>query len=401
VSDYRAVAAVTATLQNMLQASVAAAVPGAIVKTGRPAGMPSTTSTGEVNIFLFQVTQNAAFRNADLALRRSDGSLIRAPQVALDLHYLISFYGDDIKLVPQLLLGVTAATLHAYPHPRPEDLPGFAMGNGHPLAGSGIEQQMDRLRFAPLTLTHEELSKLWSVFFQVPYTLSIAYLCSVVLIEADLTPQPSMPLRGAAFTVQPQTLPPQVDQVSPQVVSLEGDARITLRGRNLRGDDIVRIGEREVAPESATVTMLSVALPGDLRAGVQTVQVIRRANGAASSPVAFVVRPAVAGEVRFTAEGEETSGPTVLARVIPPVGPGQRAALLLNETGAPAGRPPRGYSLNVRTGGGDLAVPVPGVEPGTYLVRVEVDGIASELVTDADPQSPKFEQYVGPKVVIP
>jgi uncharacterized protein DUF4255/IPT/TIG domain-containing protein len=401
VSDYRAVAAVTATLQNMLQASVAAALPGAIVKTGRPAGAPSTTSTGEVNIFLYQVTPNPSFRNADLATRRSDGTLIRAPQVALDLHYLLSFYGDDVKLIPQLLLGVTASTMHAFPHPRPEDLPGSATGNGHPLAGSGIERQMDRLRFAPITLTHEELSKMWSVFFQVPYTLSIAYMCSVVLIEADLTPQPSMPLRGAAFTVQPQTLPPQVDQVSPQAVSLEGDARITLRGRNLRGDDVVRIGEREVAPESATVTTMSVALPGDLRAGVQTVRVVRRGNGAASSPVAFVLRPAVTGEVRFAREGEGISGPTVLARVTPPVAPGQRAALLLNETGAPAGRPPRAYSFTVRGSGGELAVSVPGVEAGTYLVRVEVDGIVSELVTDTDPQSPKFDQYVGPKVVIP
>ena len=395
MSDYRAVAAVTATLQNMLQSAVAAAVPGAIVKTGRPEKTPSTTSTGEVNIFLYQVTPNAAFRNADLATRRSDGTPIRAPQVALDLHYLLSFYGDDVKLIPQLLLGVTASTMHAYPHPRPEDLPGFALGNGHPLAGSGIERQIDRLRFAPMTLSHDELSKLWSVFFQVPYTLSIAYLCSVVLIEADLAPQPPMPTRGIAFTVHPQALPPQVDQVSPQVV--DAGARIALRGRNLRGDNVVRIGEREVAPESATATTLVVALPADLPAGVQTVRVARRETGASSSPVAFVLRPAVTGEVRLETEG----GPVLRVPVTPPVGPAQRAALLLNETGAPAGRTPRGYGLTVRGSGAELAVPIPGVEAGTYLVRVEVDGIASALATDADPQSPTYEQYVSPKVVIP
>lgn len=400
MSDYRAVAAVTATLQNMLQSAVAAAVPGAIVKTGRPAGAPSTTSTGEVNIFLYQVTPNAAFRNADLATRRSDGTLIRAPQVALDLHYLVSFYGDEIKLIPQLLLGVTASTLHTYPYPRPQDVPGFAVGNGHPLAGSGIERQLDRVRFAPMTLSHDELTKLWSVFFQVPYTLSIAYLCSVVLIEADLTPQPAMPIRRPGFVVLPEALPPQVDQVTPQVVSLDAEARITLRGRALRGDDVVRIGEREVAPESATVTTLVVPLPRDLQAGVQTVRVARRETGASSSPVAFVLRPAVTGEVRLETE----DGPVLRVPVTPPVGPGQRAALLLNETGAPGDRAPRSYSLRIRTehqSGGDLAVPVPGVEPGTYLVRVEVDGTASALATDADPQSPTFEQFVNPKVVIP
>jgi hypothetical protein len=400
VSDYRAVAAVTATLQNMLQSAVAAAVPGAIVKTGRPERTPSTTSTGEVNIFLYQVTPNAAFRNADLATRRADGTLIRAPQVALDLHYLLSFYGDDVKLIPQLLLGVTASTMHAYPHPRPEDLPGFAMGNGHPLAGSGIERQMDRLRFAPIMLSHDELSKLWSVFFQVPYTLSIAYLCSVVLIEADLTPQPAMPIRRPGFVVLPEALPPHVDQVSPQVASLEAGARITLQGRGLRGDDVVRIGGRDLAAESATVTTLVVALPEDLPAGVQTVRVVRRETGASSSPVAFVLRPAVTGEVRL----ETADGPVLRVPVTPPVGAGQAAALLLNEVGAPGDRAPRSYSLRIRAehrSDGGLAVPASGVEPGTYLVRVEVDGIASALATDADPRSPTFEQYVSPKVVIP
>ena len=39
----------------------------------------------------------------------------------------------------------------------------------------------------------EELSKLWSVFFQTPYALSIAYQASVVLIEPDLEPIDAAP----------------------------------------------------------------------------------------------------------------------------------------------------------------------------------------------------------------
>lgn len=398
MSDFRAVAAMTATLQTMLQSAVTAAVPGAVVRTGRPEKNPSTTSPGEVNIFLYQVTPNAAFRNLELPVRRSDGSLVRPPTLALDLHFLLSFYGDDTKQIPQLLLGVVTSTMHTYPYPRLSDMPGQGGDEDNPLAGSGIEDQRDRLRFAPMLLSHDELSKLWSIFFQVPYALSASYLCSVVLIEADLTPQPSLPIRRAELTARPESLPPQIERVSPQTLSLTGEARITLSGSNLRADDIVRFGDREASPTSATLTSLTVPLPADLPAGVQRVQVVRRATGMASNVIAFVLQPAVTGAVRY-----EAQGPSLTVPVTPPVVSGQRVGVLLNETGAPAGQTPRSYAFAAHgpMTGAEITMPAPGVEAGTYLVRVQVDGIASALKSDLDPQSPTFQRYTGPTVVIP
>lgn len=395
MSDYRAVAAVTATLQTMLQSAVTAAVPGAVVRTGRPEKNPSTTSPGEVNIFLYQVTPNAAFRNVELPVRRSDGSLIRPPMLALDLHFLLSFYGDDTKQIPQLLLGVVTSTMHTYPYPRISDMPGHGGDDDNPLAGSGIEEQADRLRFAPMLLSHDDLSKLWSIFFQVPYALSAAYLCSVVMIEADLTPHPSLPIRRAELAARPDSLPPQIDRVSPQTLALTGEARITLSGSNLRADDVVRFGDLEASPASATLTSLSVPLPEGLPAGVQRVQVVRRISGVSSNVVVFVLQPAVTGEVRYQED-------SLVVPVTPPVVAGQRVGALLNETGAPADRAPRSYAFAVhgRVSGAEVTVPAPGVEAGTYLVRVQVDGIASALSADVDPRSPTFDQYTGPKVVV-
>jgi hypothetical protein len=398
VSDFRAVAAMTATLQTMLQSAVTAAVPGAVVRTGRPEKNPSTTSPGEVNIFLYQVTPNAAFRNLELPLRRSDGSLVRPPTLALDLHFLLSFYGDDTKQIPQLLLGVVTSTMHTYPYPRLSDMPGQGGDEDNPLAGSGIEDQLDRLRFAPMLLSHDELSKLWSIFFQVPYALSASYLCSVVLIESDLTPQPSLPIRRAELTARPESLPPQIDRVSPQTLSLTGEARITLSGSNLRADDIVRFGDREASPSSATLTSLTVPLPADLPAGVQRVQVVRSVTGMASNVIAFVLQPAVTGAVRY-----EEQGPSLTVPVTPPVVAGQRVGVLLNQTGTPAGQTPRSYAFAAygAVTGPEVTISAPGVEAGTYLLRVQVDGIASALAADLDPRSPAFDQYTGPKVVIP
>ena len=73
--------------------------------------MPTTG----VNVFLYQVTPNAAWRNADLPTRRANGDLIQRPQAALDLHYLLTFYGDESLLQPQRVLGSVVRTLHCGP----------------------------------------------------------------------------------------------------------------------------------------------------------------------------------------------------------------------------------------------------------------------------------------------
>ncbi len=54
-----------------------------------------------VNIFLYQVSPNVAWRNADLPTPRADNSLLHRPQAALDLNYLLTFYGEDTTLDQQ------------------------------------------------------------------------------------------------------------------------------------------------------------------------------------------------------------------------------------------------------------------------------------------------------------
>lgn len=188
MSDYRAIAGVTVALQQLLHGPADLAWPGAVVRVGMPPKDPQAGATGLVNVFLYQVRPNPNWRNAELPVRRSDGSLAHRPQAALDLDYVLSFYGDEGKLVPQLLLGKTISTLHAHPQLTPQDIPRLL--DGKSLADSGLSQQAEVLQFMPQPLNLDEMSKLWSTLIQVPYALSAVYRCSVVLIEADLTPQP-------------------------------------------------------------------------------------------------------------------------------------------------------------------------------------------------------------------
>ena len=117
MSNFLAIAAVTAALHRMLLSAVRAdnADIDINISTVRPDGTGSgITSTG-INIYLYQITPNAALRNSDLPMRGRDGSLVKRPRIALDLHYLLSFYGDERTLEPQRIMGSTLKALHASP----------------------------------------------------------------------------------------------------------------------------------------------------------------------------------------------------------------------------------------------------------------------------------------------
>jgi hypothetical protein len=426
VSDYRAIAAMTATLQNILQPAVSAAVPGAPVRPARPEKSVQVASPGEVHLFLYQVSPNAALRNAELPVRRSDGTLIRRPQVALDLHYLITFYGDEGKYVPQLLLGAVVAQLHAQPFPQAEDLPRPG-GSQDEVAGSGIGLQLDRLRFTPLALAHDDLSKLWSIFFQVPYALSVAYLCSVVLIEPDLTPQAPLPIRRPVLSVNPGE-PPQVDRVSPSAAAGTG-AAVTLHGSHLAGEGVaVAFGETAAAAAAVSPTSVTAAVPESLAAGQHPVRVVFGGGaGARSNAVPFTLLPEIVGDPAVAASGGAAS---LRLAVTPPVDLGQRVSVWLEprrpaaagsgadaageaaspgadpdaENDGSAAAPPAAAAPQILaappdTRGGEVVVPLAGVAAGRYLVRVVVDGATSRL--RAEEGDDGLGPWIGPAVEVP
>ena len=60
--------------------------------------------------------RNPHWRNTDLPTRSSDAKCHRpSPRLALDLHYLVTFYGDETALEAQRLLGIASRTLHQQP----------------------------------------------------------------------------------------------------------------------------------------------------------------------------------------------------------------------------------------------------------------------------------------------
>lgn len=425
MSNYKALATVTATLSKLVQEAInsqigAQQMNNPTVSHLRPdaSGLPTTG----VNIFLYQVTTNPAWRNVDLPARNADGQLVTRPRVALDLHYLLSFYGSDTTLEPQQLLGQTVSALHAKPvltrtqvKQAIEDVANLYLDK------SDLADEVELVKFTPLPLSLEELSKLWSVFFQTQYTLSIAYHATVVLLDSNLVPVTPLPVRARTFASIPyKTI--EVERIAASTGVFDpilDTSTISITGKGLQGDTTkVVIAGADVDPTSVSEKEILVpisAIPsGSRRAGIQGLQVVHKVlmgeegsetlhNGIESSIVPFVLRPRIVGAIAKDTTTDPTKT-TFSITVSPQVSKTQRVLVHLNQKTA---SDPASYSYEVPLTAdtsvitltfknSDIsAIPVPAgkVAAGTYLVRVQIDGAETLLETDSS-------GYSGPTIVL-
>ncbi|MGE5217820.1 MAG: DUF4255 domain-containing protein [Chloroflexota bacterium] len=413
MSNYLAIATVTGTLQHVLS-SAAAVVPGAKVSTTRPDGGAAAAKDPAINIFLYQVMPNPAYRNVDLPTRRANGQLVQRPQAALILHYLLSFYGDDNNLEPQRLLGAAVRHLHAQPLLTQQSIVQTLANPPYDtlLATSNLADQVDLVRFTPLGLSLEELSKVWSIFFQSPYVLSVAYQGSAVLIETDDVAQAALPVQARNLYVLPlrQPLIDRVISTAGESAPIFAASTLQVDGKQLQGDvTLVLLGGIERVPLSVGEKQMTLAVPADLQAGAHGLQVIHKLllgspppgtphRGFESNVATFILRPQITLPIVKTTVPDPQGGPPLPALQLSmdvTVGKSQRVALLLNSTAA-VNPPAHSFPAPPRsTDAASITVAIPGVAAGGYFVRLQIDGAESPL--DLDPASSGF----GPTVNLP
>lgn len=412
MSNHFAIATVSAALRSLVDDAASAALTGVLtnVENGRPDRLVPPDDEAAVSIFLYQVTQNPHWRNDDLPTRRGDGSLVQRPQAALDLYYLLTFFGVESQQHPELLLGGVATALHREPVMSRARIEAVIAAEAH-LALSDLAAQPELVRFAPVELNLEELSKLWSVFFQTNYRLSVAYRGSVVFLSPeDAVPRPTLPV--AVRNLYIETLePPRIESVgvaggatAPIVV---GDELI-IRGRNLRGDETrVALGRDEAVPSFVSAREVRVSLSegpfptGSLRAGPVGVQILHRRmmgtpetphRGPTSNLCAIILHPRITG-LPLAPTAAVTN---YTLAVEPRVGSRQRVLLLLTGIAGRYALPAAPRDLDTDP----LELDLSGVAIGTYLIRVQIDGAESLLDhsdTDADLLP---DTYTGPTLDI-
>jgi len=183
MSNYLAIATITAALAQVVRDAVQSAVPGSDVVLGRPEAPAGGAALARARLYLYQVSHNAGLRNADLPGRNAAGDLVKRPTAALNLHYLVAFYGDENTLETQRMLAAVARDLHTQPGLTRAMILNAAASQAE-LNDSDLADAFEQVKFTPLDLSIDEWTKLWSVFFQTPHAPSLAYQASVVLIES-------------------------------------------------------------------------------------------------------------------------------------------------------------------------------------------------------------------------
>ncbi|MFD3758100.1 DUF4255 domain-containing protein [Streptomyces sp. NPDC058622] len=396
MSNHLAIAAATSTLRYVLDRALQPVRLGPVgyaqVTTLRPDRLntPDLVQSAGINVFLYLVTPNPAWNLAALPTRDQDAAFLKRPLCALDLHYLITCYGKDAALEGQRLLGRAVTALSVTPVLSPEVVAAALREYSHVedtafLPESDLAAQIEPVRLSPATLSLDDLSKLWSVFPQTPYQLSVTYTATVALLESPAVPRAALPVRERAFTIS-TTAAPRL--VSAETGAAGAGTRLDLRGEHLLGRTTqVRLGPVGLEPlPGATPSLLTAAVDAKVPAGLHAVQVLHLSSpGAHGLPPARVVATsnALPVTVRPTVTRVTVGDSAIVLDLSPPLFAGQRATVSLSRAVPDSGAEPGKVDFVLPTLAAEtlpqpsVRVPRQDVPDGAWLVRLQVDGIDS------------------------
>lgn len=423
MSNALAIGAVTAVIKGVLENTLAAqnVVPAVNVTTLPPdrvvpANPANNADDDQLNLFLYQITPNAAWRNAAFPARDSKGDRLANPPLALDLHYFVTAYGQK-PFHAEIILGYAMLALHeASVLTREQIRKSLATAEPADLAKCRLAEQIEQIKVTQEILIPEEISKLWSAI-TAHYRPTAAYQVSVVLMESEQSTKAALPVRS----VGPYGVPsgsPFIEAVQsaagPRVPILPGSV-LHILGQNLEAERVqVRVGDDLLAPqpglddiaEQRIVYGLPAVLPPGVFAGIKPLRVEHLLDlsqppvphqGNVSNVQPFMLRPQITVDkenlVNSNVNGVDFRAGDLKIDFVPEVGRRQSVAVLLNAFDPPPGGSARGYSFPAPPDNGitdpnqastaTVRIPFKNVQAGEYLVRVRVDGAESVLLPDA------------------
>jgi Pvc16 N-terminal domain/IPT/TIG domain len=386
MSNFQAIATVTATIAYLL-GGVQKDVPAATITTKPPDVVVSQAPYAGLNIFLYQVSMNPGYRNLDQPARGSSGELAKRPRLGLNLHYLITATGDgDDDLQAHQILASAMRILHENPVLTSDTIQNTIVANSE-IHGSDLAEQIEHVKVTPLVLNLEEITKLWSSFFQSNYRVSTAYEATVVLLDSTETPKPALPVVAPQISATPFSAP-VIQRIDPQVLESSPAASFTITGLNLRGDQgavSVLIDGAPVPVDQTKITnvKIPVAVPPTVTPGVKSVQVAKGIVPPSGPPalpafksnvVPFLLAPKITNAPPISV----VHGGNLTLSFTPNVGPGQQVDFLIGDYTISL---PQSDAISGFVGSLTLQVPA-SVPPGTYLLRLRVDGAESLLKPD-------------------
>ena len=399
MSNPLAIAAVTRTMQRILEKGFEEdqELSGLLITT-QPPDKARTGTTNQVNLFLYQTAPNAAWRNQPMPHVKQGET--GQPPLALDLHYLLTAYGQgDNDLNGHHVLGRAMSIYN--------DTPLLGRKRLHDLfPTSDVGDQPERIRITPTTLSVDEMSKLWNTF-QVQYRISATYRVSVVLIESAQAARTPLPVLERGPQAQGDVTPPFPALTGIELPDRRESARlgdtVRLRGRHLDADTrLLRLehplweeptelpvpgdpgwtesGEQVVSVDLQDDPLTRTTWPAGFYGATVVVTKGGRTNETNALPLPLAPRVTIAPN---PAARDGDGNLALTATVQPEVRRGQRVALLLGDRAVA----PDPFTTQTKT----LHFTIEAAAPGAFYVRLRVDGVDSVLV-DRTKEPPVFDQ---------
>ena len=416
------ISAVTAVLETLLSGvynpgaglgtvTVSAVAPD-IVQTALGSGAEAQL---QVNLFLHQVTLNAAWRNIGLPSLSADGStVLKNRPLALDLHYLLTGYASQ-NCLAEALLGYAVQFLFETPVITRNQIRNVMQGlKSNPaipsglvsagLASSGLADQIELITITPATLGREEMAWLWTAL-KADYRPTFPFQASVVLIQDQKSLLSALPVLDRKVSALPSVLPalPTLTEVDPpnsQPAALLGDT-VTVRGFNLAGVTSVRLENSRLGVDQLITVVsnaqdhsfqftLNIAAPA-LPPGVYTLsaQAPSGPNVVDTNSLPLAIAPAIKvwpASITRDAQGNAN----VKITCSPDVWPGQQVFLLIGSRAAPADA----FTTPTSTPSFTFSSLTPTTAP--LPLRLRVDGIDSPIINMT--ASPPI--FTGPSIQV-
>ena len=425
MSNALAISAVTAVVQDLLNSAYSTSPLGSVsVSAVAPDIVQAQIGGGSdghliANLFLHQVTPNAAWRNAGFPSVAGDGSTrLDNPPLALDLHYLLTAYASkdtqaeallgyavlmmhENPVVPRSLVNAVLAKLKAHPLPT------------NPLSGvlnaSGLADQIEMIKMTPASMGREEMAWIWTAL-KADYRPTFAFDASVVLIQSPLATASPLPVLSRNVVVQAGG-PAQLFAAQPpqgQAASAPGDT-VTVTGESLGGASLVALTNQRLgtpyppfAPATVTDASISFVVPDDpahLPAGVYSLSVLFTGSGGLVSEQTPGVPMALAPKILSSPAPTVTAnaaGTLVTLSAKPQALPNQTVSLALSGTSAGLSAtlvPAQTFDTPTAT----LSFQFPTLQHGSYLARLQVDGVDSPVEVNWSATPPSF---TGPFITV-
>jgi hypothetical protein len=434
MSNSRAIAAVTATLRSLIERGFDPArdpnsdplLQGTAVTMQPPDEARSANPPErQLNLYLYQVMPNGAYRNADVPRQLRPGETGQAP-LALNLYYLLTAYAvDDQQPVSHRILGRAMSVLNDHPVLGRREIEAA-------LPNSGLGEQFERVRLSLQPLALEDIFKLWSGF-QTHYRLSAAYEATVVLIDSTRPRSAPMPVLQRGEDDQGNTSSAGVSFPMIKAIRLPraqssaslGD-EIVITGQNLEELQSVRftfvnprangIGPIVLLPPAIETTAegIKVRLPNDAaaseqwRAGFYTIAVLVSRNGQtwSSNELPLSLAPSIVNIAPGNSVARDPQGDVAITITCRPrvtlarvddnnMRFDQDVRLLLGTSRQiapqpPPPPPPQPDPPPVSTDQLQFVFNMTADEVGQYLLRLRVDGVDS-IPLDPLSDTPRFD----------